>query len=329
MQVVVGIGKGRGRPPADYRQFRPRFFERHPRRKTADDTDLRPISSVVVQRAQAERDPGFVKSREFEPLGHDADDRAFHVPEADASSDDAGVASEPCLPRAMADDDHRRRAWLFVIIRQQAADYRSHSREPQRRRADLGDNDRLGNVRARDQIALERSVGAEIRDRPELLAPDCEIVQSLIGRAVRRGVPQPDLDDAIALVEGECRPGHLRREFERGRSRRDCEGHRETADERQARILDEHPRAKLEVHRPACQPSERARVAVVLFRLLDAAEGAPGRVPGVVGAHAPCDESVLEQKEVRLDFARELGLGAAGPDQSDQTLKEAADRGHA
>ena len=95
--------------------------------------------------------------------------------------------------------------------------------------------------------------------------------------------------------------------IEEGEERRadgDADRQSDAADQRQPRILHEHPRAELEVDAPVVQPAEGARVALVFLGLLDAAERAPRGEARVVAGHAFRDELVFEQLQVRRDFAR-------------------------
>ena len=59
------------------------------------------------------------------------------------------------------------------------------------------------------------------------------------------------------------------------------------------------------------EPDERARVALALLGLLDAAERARARRASSAG-HAAAAEVVFEQREVRRDLAREVRLRPAG-----------------
>ena len=111
-------------------------------------------------------------------------------------------------------------------------------------------------------------------------------------------------------------------EGERARAHRDRNRHSQTGDERQARILDQHPRAELEVEPPVVERSERARVALTLLRLFHSSERPPRRITRVVGAHALRDVSVLEQLEMRRDLAREVGFRTAGAEEGEQTKKK-------
>ena len=70
----------------------------------------------------------------------------------------------------------------------------------------------------------------------------------------------------------------------------------------------------LDVEPRVLQEPERARVALVFLRLLDAAER-PGRISRLLDGHSLRDEPVLEDLEVRTDLSRELSLGPAGAEQ--------------
>ena len=58
------------------------------------------------------------------------------------------------------------------------------------------------------------------------------------------------------------------------------------------------------------QPHEGALVAVQFLGLLHAAVGAPGRQARLGWSQAPADEIVLDEREVRLDFADHFAVRA-------------------
>ena len=95
-------------------------------------------------------------------------------------------------------------------------------------------------------------------------------------------IPVEDADDAVAVLERQRRVHHVVEELHDRRRRRRWRPQREDGDDGESRILHEHPHAKLEIHRPAREPAESARVALVFLRLLDTAERAPCGVARLV-----------------------------------------------
>src|SRR5688500_699757 len=102
----------------------------------------------------------------------------------------------------------------------------------------------------------------------------------------------------MTFVEWQYRVQMRIKERKRCRPERNRDGHGHAADQRQARILDEHPRAQLEVEPRVVQPPERSRIPLMLFRLLDAAECAPRRIARVFRAHALRAKLLLEERKV-------------------------------
>src|SRR5215203_5608372 len=129
---------------------------------------------------------------------------------------------------------------------------------------DLGDFARLPRQTGRDQVPLDGTVRSDVFDRAELLAPDEQVVHQTRLLALRLRIPVANHDDPIAVVERQCRRDDLGEELERGNAHRDAERNRHTADRGQARVLDQHSDAELEIERRAVQPTEGTRVTLVL-----------------------------------------------------------------
>ena len=94
-------------------------------------------------------------------------------------------------------------------------------------------------------------------------------------------------------------------------ARADCNRRRQpdAADNRQARILLQHPGAELEVDARVVYPAEGARVALMFLGLLDAAKGALRGKARLLRAHALREEAIFKELEVRADLAREIVFG--------------------
>ena len=83
---------------------------------------------------------------------------------------------------------------------------------------------------------------------------------------------------------------------------------------------------ELQVELRIRQPGECSRLALFLFRLFDAAEGATRGKTGLFRAHALREELVLQHLQVRSYFARQLGIGATTPEKSEQSEEKTAQR---
>ena len=234
------------------------------------------------------------------------------------------IAIEARLPQRFADDrDRRRRAFSSASTsgRPSSGDAGTS------RNARGGDADavrRLGAAIFGFHIAGDVLPGAEALDERQLLAPGAKVVQVAALEGVLLEVAGDDADQPIAAGERQRRPDHAVDELEIGRARAKGDCQRDDRDHRQARRLDEHPHAERQVHRPAGEAAERARVTLQLFGLFDAAERAPRRETRVFTAHALGDEVVFEQLQMAANLAREVRLGLAGTEQRQKPADGAA-----
>jgi hypothetical protein len=93
-------------------------------------------------------------------------------------------------------------------------------------------------------------------------------------------------DDTIAVLRRKARIEHLGDDFERHRADGNRHRHRETADDRQAAMLDEHADAEPRVERQRVQPGQSPRITAFFLVLLDAAERDQRLPPGFPGIEA-------------------------------------------
>jgi hypothetical protein len=92
-------------------------------------------------------------------------------------------------------------------------------------------------------------------------APDREVVQHARLLPTLATVPALDLHDPVAAGERQRRVNRHAHHLEDDRADPDGERHREPADQRQPRILHEHPAAELHVERQAPEPGETPLLA--------------------------------------------------------------------
>ena len=155
---------------------------------------------------------------------------------------------------------------------QVAAEHRRCLRDVERRRCDLGHLDRVRRRIRRHEVVLRVAERAEMLERGEAIAPRAERMQdAIVGRSgFRRHVL--DGDDAISVRERERRIEEVVDDFERRGADGNRDRHRQTADQRQPAVLDEHAHAEARVERNAIEPIEPARLAPFFLVFLDPAE---------------------------------------------------------
>jgi hypothetical protein len=104
----------------------------------------------------------------------------------------------------------------------------------------------------------------------------------------------------------------------------DSDREADAADQRQAGILQQHPRTELDVSARVVYPTEGARVALMFLGLLHTAKGALRGKARLFRTHALCAKAVFEELEVRANLAREIVLGLGRTKRRRQAPQEAA-----
>ena len=182
--------------------------------------------------------------------------------------------------------------------------------------------DRLRGSARDDQVALDGAERAYLLDRLELAAPGMEVVHRLSHFVVDLNVPIFERDNALSVLDRERRVQLGVDHREEGGADADPDGQPQSADDREARVLRQHSRAKLEVNARIVQPTKAARVALMLLRLFNAAEGAPRGQASIRPGHAVCHEVVFEQLEMGNDFARQLRFRPVRTDERQQPVQK-------
>jgi hypothetical protein len=206
------------------------------------------------------------------------------------------------------DHDGRRRRPLVVSL-ERAPEQRRRRHNGEGGCADLHGPRRLRQAVAGQQMPVNAARSAEVFDPAGMLAPHGEIAQRACVRGPALHVPDLDADDALGAGDAQLRIESVAHELE---VRGACADRHRQADDRdhgEAGRFPQHAHAELEIHRPAHQPAERARVALMFLGLLDAAERAPCRVSRVGCTHPLRHELLFEQLQVRVHLAREVRLG--------------------
>ena len=261
---------------------------------------LEPAEHLDHKSIGPERYPQVLIDREPESFRHHADDRVSRRSKPNGAADRVGIAVEALLPEIVADDGHRVRVRPLIVIAP-ACGHGAASLGNRRNADALISTPRAGSVRP-SAVVRWRLIGRA--------APRCSMVRVLARQtatscrerssSARRSAFQTRMP-TMRSASGTGRRGLIR----------SCMNSKYAApapmaiasaddrDDGEARRLQEHPRAKLQVHRPAGEPAERSRVALLFFGLLDAAERAPGCVSRLVSAHPLRDVLVFEQLQVR------------------------------
>jgi hypothetical protein len=116
----------------------------------------------------------------------------------------------------------------------------------------------------------------------------------------------------MAFLERKDRIDHLRQNLEPAYARGDAESHRRAAYKRQARVLDEHSQAQLEIHRQALEPGPDPNVSGQLTRQRKAAHRSLGGGVGFVAVKAGRLQLPPLHFEMKLHLVVQVSAEAAG-----------------
>jgi hypothetical protein len=312
LQVLVRVGEFPRRALAQRREFRLRLAERRAGGEPPEDGDGGPTERRVVKHVRAERRPRFVRDREREAVRHHAHHGGVRVPDLHGSPDDRGVGREARPPQVVAEDHHRRRTGPLVLRHEGAAQQRRRRGDAEPRRGDRRDLHRAGLAVTPGEVARDVFPRPEVGHRPHRLAPDAEVVQRARLRVARLQVPVSQVHDAVALRQRQRGADEEHQHLKDDGADTDRERHCESADDRQSRILGQHPAAELEVEPQATEPREPAPVAQRLLVLLHAAEGDQRAAPRFDGLQPRFAHQALRlhlQVETELLVHARLGGG--------------------
>ena len=156
----------------------------------------------------------------------------------------------------------------------------------------------------------------QLLDGLQLFAPGDEVVQhSALGTPGNRsGVLQSN--HPLAVLQRKRGIEHLGHDLEEHRANRDGHRHRESADQRQPPVLDEHADAEPGVERHRVNPLQPARVAPLFLVLLETAEpdvSLPARLLRVQHLLAP--ESLGLHLDVEAHLVLHVGIELTGAPQ--------------
>ena len=252
----------------------------------------------------------------MESLGRDAGHGERMAVEPQRPTGDGRILVEATLPETVAQHHDRRGARLLAIPRRE---------EPARGRMGAEHGEVVGGHQAAgdDFPAAVVSRAPHAQRRPEHLRcvhaverrralADVEVV------GIRAGV-EPDALPADADVVRHRKDGGVGA---------DADGERQHSGEGEERVAPEQPHRVPQVPPRVVEPDERALVAVKLLHLLDAAQREPRRPSRLLRRQAAAQKLVFEEREVRRQLAREVGLRAPGAQQVDQLREQSPEARH-
>jgi len=189
------------------------------------------------------------------------------------------------------------------------AEERRRARHGKSRGRDLGDLDGLGRPVPRYEIVLSGPKCSQVLDGHELVAPGDEVVQhpALRTSGHRRGVLQRD--HALAVFQRKRGIEHLGHDLEEHRANRYGHRHRESADQRQPPVLDEHTDAEPGVEGDRVDPLPPTLIAPLFLVLLETAEPDVGLAVRLPRAHPLLvHESLGFHRDVEAHLFLHLGI---------------------
>jgi hypothetical protein len=206
--------------------------------------DLQEVVAAVLRvlRVEGHRRPDLAGVQgELELVGHDADDRARAVVDADGAADDVGVGAEALAPEAVLDEDDGVGAGPALLLAEGAAALGARGEHAEERGRDARAGDALG-LLALVEAEVLLAVGGQLLEDAGLLAPvevvggrDRVAVVGLVHAAL------PDHHDPRRRLVRE-RPQQQRvDDREDGRVRAHAQGHGQHRHGRKPRVLPQHP----------------------------------------------------------------------------------------
>ena len=207
-------------------------------------TLIAPPRERFVRGSERQRRPRLVVDRVPETLRHHADHGRRLVPQRHDRSDDVAAAAEETLPHVVAKHDHAGCARPLVGVQQATSEQGRHPRRTERGGGEIRRPDRLGSRVAGDEIAGVRAVRAQVVDRADLAPPCEEVAHDASLGLVRQGVPCLDQDEPLAFGQRNRRRQEFARQVVPARPDADRNGQRQSARERQARVLQQHSQSE-------------------------------------------------------------------------------------
>ena len=158
--------------------------------------------------------------------------------------DDVARAAEAIAPQLVAQKNDRGRPGLVVLRPEATAEHRLHTKGFERLDCQLAAAEPLGTSFLVREIHRSEAVGADALEGRLPALPDRQIVDAdrLPGLVLRR-IRRDDGHDSIGIRERKPLEQAAVDDAEDGRAEADSETKSENSDQRQRRVLDQHPHA--------------------------------------------------------------------------------------
>ena len=270
--------------------------------------------------------PVFRKSAEARR--HHADDGDGLSIHPDRLSDDRGIAAEPALPEAVAEDHHPVVPVGPLVGRERAAQHRSDAQgREEARHHELGD-ELLRRPLARQVDAVVVEARHRRERRVAFLPPQVVERGDDVRAAGTLGALLPDGDEAPGLVEGEALEEHGVDDREDRGVRADAQRERRDRHGGKTGILREGTAREAQVLPGRLEEGEPPAVADGFLRHLDAPE-LPDRVAArLFGRHPRADGIVDVHLEVGLELLGHLALLTRPPEEAGEPAEKPAQPPH-
>ena len=265
-----------GRSVAEHAQLGFRLRPRDAGSQPADSVD-RTALERIVRGAERQRRPGVVVDRVPETLRHHTDHGRRCVPQCHDRTDDVVATAKDALPYVVAEHDHAGCSRPLVGVEQGATKQGRHTCRAERGGSEFGHPDRLGSRVADDEIPSVRAVRSQLLDRSQLAPPFEEVAHDASLGLVGQGIPRLDQDEPVAFGQRDRWRQELARQVVPASPNPDRNGERQSARERQARVLQEHPQPEPVILQGALQPRRDPDVTHSVAGERQAAQRAPRR----------------------------------------------------
>src|SRR5579859_1126037 len=253
---------------------------------------------------QREWNPQIRRNWELHAFAHHADDRERPSVDADTLAKDSRVGAEVALPQAVAQDDNLIAASLIFAGGKCPAQGGFDTEGGKKVSGDCGSVNALRFSGAR-QIHIAGSVGRDVLERMTLRLP-----VKIIGWSNGALLPIGKSHNSIERRQGKWMNEESLGDAEDGSVDPDAERQCDHDGSREARVLPKHARAKAQVLQKNFQKRQAAALAVIFFRLFDAAEFHDGLPPRLSRRHAHTQIVFDVQLEVALHLGGQLALAA-------------------
>ena len=228
----------------------------------------------------------------------------------------------------MVEDRDRRGVGRRVRRAKGAADQRGNSEKRKGIRRDQNDAHALRPCVAHEVHRLPVGAGDVLEDVALLHVVEELARRQRTAKETIRCVANHHVDQAIRMRVGKRVEDDIADDAVDDGGGADAEPERDDGHRREPWRAAERSQRVADVPPGIGQPAEPAGVTLHFLGLLDAAEFAPGREARRLGRQAAAAKVVFEDREMRLNLARQLTLGRPPPDGVDEPEQEDPDAPH-